>query len=192
MYTNLHIFLQRFEVLTEEEIAAFISIFKPMEIRKLDHLFVEGERVSRIYFLNEGIMRGYLHTATGEVTSNFYFGPTMFADLMAVRAFEPTKMNVQALKDAFLMQAEMSDLDDLIALHPRMELIFFKFLEHLYLFGLLRQHSFIFDSPQERYLKLFNDRPKVIAEIPQRFIASYLGMTPETLSRVRKRIFKEL
>ena len=101
-------------------------------------------------------------------------------------------MNVQDLKDAVLMQAKMSDLDDLIALHPRMELIFFKFLEHLYLFGLLRQHSFIFDSPQERYLKLFNDRPKVIAEIPQRFIASYLGMTPETLSRVRKRIFKEL
>lgn len=192
MYTNLHIFLKRFEVLTEEEIAAFIAIFKPLEIRKLDHLFVEGERVSRIFFLNEGIMRGYFNTSNGEITSNFYFGPTMFTDLIAVRAFEPTKMNVQALKEAILMCAEMSDLDTLIASYPRMELIFFKFLEHLYLFGLLRQHSFIFDTPQERYLKLFNERPKVIAEIPQRYIATYLGMTPETLSRVRKRIFKEL
>jgi len=53
----------------------------------------------------------------------------------------------------------------------------------------MRQHSFIFDTPQERYLKLFVGRPKVVAEIPQRYISFYLGIKPETLSRSRKRIF---
>jgi len=52
----------------------------------------------------------------------------------------------------------------------------------------MRQLSFIYDTPQERYIKLFSERPKVIAEIPQHYIASYLGIKPESLSRIRKRI----
>jgi hypothetical protein len=90
------------------------------------------------------------------------------------------------------MVARFSDLDVLIDKYPGLESVFFKFLEHLYLFGMARQHSFIFDTPQERYIKLFGERPKVIAEIPQRYIASYLGIKPETLSRIKARIFKEL
>ncbi|PZO27894.1 MAG: Crp/Fnr family transcriptional regulator [Flavobacteriaceae bacterium] len=192
MTDNLRLFLSRFEKLTDQEMDAFIAIFKPLTIKKLDHLFLEGEMVSSIYYINDGVMRGYYNKENEEITTNFYFGPTMVTDLIAVRGEIPTKMNVQALKNCNCMVASFSDLDALIDRYPTIESVFFKFLEHLYLFGVARQHSFIFDTPQERYMKLFGERPKVIAEIPQRYIASYLGIKPETLSRIKARIFKEL
>lgn len=192
MIDNLKIFLSRFEKLNDEELNAFVSIFSPISVKKLDHLFLQNELVSSIYYINDGLFRGYYINGEEEITSNFYFGPTIMTDLIAVRTNNPTKMNIQALKQSNCMIAKFSDLDELIEKYPVIESIFFKFLEHLYLFGLVRQHSFIFDTPQERYVKLFGERPKVIAEIPQRYISSYLGITPETLSRIRKRIFKDL
>ena len=192
MYNNVSFFLSRFEKLSEEELDAFTGIFKSLTIKKLDHLFLEGQMVSSIYYINDGIMRGYYNKENEEITTNFYFGPTIFTDLIAVRGETPTLMNVQALKNCNCMVASFSDLDVLIDRYPRLESVFFKFLEHLYLFGVARQHSFIFDTPQERYIKLFGERPKVISEIPQRYIASYLGIKPETLSRIKARIFKKL
>lgn len=192
MTDNLRFFLSRFAKLSDEELEAFVAIFTPLSIKKLDHLFLENDMVSHIYFINDGTMRGYYNRGNTEITTNFYFGPTIVTDLIAVRTKEPTKMNVQALKYSNCMVAKFSDLDDLIDKYPNIETVFFKFLEHLYLFGVMRQHSFIFDTPQERYVKLFGERPKVIAEIPQLYVSSYLGIKPETLSRIKNRIFKNL
>lgn len=192
MLENLRIFVNRFAKLSDEELAALADIFSPVFVQKLDHLFLESEMVSSIYYVNDGILRGYYNNGNNEVTTNFYFGPTIMTDLIAVRNSSPTQMNVQALKDANCMVAKFSDLDNLIDQYPNIETVFFYLLEHLYLFGVMRQHSFIYDTPQERYVKLFGERPKVIAEIPQRYISSYLGIKPETLSRIRKRIFKDL
>lgn len=192
MLENLRFFVSRFAKLNEEELAALAAIFEPVFVQKMNHLFLEKEPVSSIYFINDGIFRGYYNNGNHEVTTNFYFGPTMMTDLIAVRTAAPTQMNVQALKDAHCMVAKFSDLDQLIDAYPNIEMVFFYLLEHLYLFGVMRQHSFIYDTPQERYIKLFGERPKVIAEIPQRYISSYLGIKPETLSRIRKRIFKDL
>lgn len=192
MEDHLKIFLSRFAHLNEEELQAFTSIFTPLFVKKQDHLFLEGQHISSLYYINDGFFRGYYKKETTEVTTNFYFGPTIMSDLISVRSHAATRMNVQALKDSNCMVASFSDIDVLIDKFPVIELVFFKFLEHLYLFGVMRQHSFIFDTPQERYVKLFGERPKVIAEIPQHYISSYLGITPETLSRIRKRIFKDL
>ena len=192
MTDNLRFFLSRFANLSEVELEAFVAIFTPISIKKLNHLFLENDMVSEIYYIDDGIMRGYYNKGNTEITSNFYFGPTIITDLIAVRSNKPTQMNIQALKHSNCMVAKFSDLDDLVDKYPNIETVFFKFLEHLYLFGVMRQHSFIFDTPQERYVKLFVERPKVIAEIPQLYVSSYLGIKPETLSRIKNRIFKNL
>lgn len=192
MIDNLKTFVSRFAKLTDEELQVFASIFTPIVVNKLDHLFLENQMMSNIYFVNDGLLRGYYNNNDTEVTTNFYFGPTMLTDLIAVRENVPTKLNLQALKTSHCMVAKFSDLDILVDKYPNIETVFFKFLEILYLFGVMRQHSFIYDTPQERYIKLFGERPKVIAEIPQRYISSYLGIKPETLSRIRKRIFSDL
>lgn len=192
MTNNLAIFLSRFANLSNDELDAFVSIFKPISINKYDHLFLENEMLTKIYYIDDGMLRGYYSKQNIEITTHFYFGPTFLTDLIAVREKSPTKLNVQALKQSKCLVAEFSDLDLLIDNYKNIEEVFFKFLEILYLFGVMRQHSFIFETPQERYLKLFNERPKVLAEIPQQYISSYLGIKPETLSRIKNRIFKNI
>lgn len=188
MYQNLKIFTSRFVNLSNEESEELLSIFKPFPINRLNHLYVEGDPIENIYFINEGVLRGYYIKEGKEYTTNFFFGPTMMTDLTAIRKKVPTLMNVQALKSTDCLVAKFSDLELLTEKYPLINDIFFKFVEHLYLFGVMRQLSFIYDTPQERYIKLFSERPKVIAEIPQHYIASYLGIKPESLSRIRKRI----
>lgn len=188
LYQNLKTFTSRFANLSQEESEVLLAIFKPFPIKRLNHLFLEGEHISDIFFINEGVMRGYYIKEGKEYTTNFYFGPTIMTDVTSVRKKVPTLMNVQALKTTDCLVAKFSDLEELTDKYPIIDDIFFKFMEHLYLFGVMRQLSFIYDSPQERYIKLFSERPKVISEIPQHYIASYLGIKPESLSRIRKRI----
>ncbi|MGV3459951.1 MAG: Crp/Fnr family transcriptional regulator [Flavobacterium sp.] len=191
MESNLRNFISRFRKFTEEESEAFLSIFSPLSINKLDHIITEGTLVDTIYFINEGVLRGYYLKGGKQFTTNFYFGPTIVTDLASVRNDMPTRINIQALKTTRCLKASFADFEELIDTYPAIHDLMFKFLENLYLFGVTRQHSFIFDTPQERYIKLFSERPKVIAEIPQHYIASYLGIEPETLSRIRKRILCE-
>jgi hypothetical protein len=98
-------------------------------------------------------------------------------------------MNVQLLNESEVFETNFSNIEELALQNPRILFLFFKLYEMLFFLGTERQQSFIFDSPTERYLKLFELRPKVIAEIPQQYIASYLGIKPETLSRIKKKIF---
>jgi CRP-like cAMP-binding protein len=191
IYESLKTFTSRFETLSDEESQALLSIFKPFPLNKKDHLFVENQMIKEIYFISDGILRGYYTKDGKEITSNFLFGPTIFTDLNTVRNNIPTKMNMQAITKVECLVAPFSELEKLTFQYEKIESIFMKFIEHLYLFGLSRQHSFIFDSPQERYEKLYNERPKVIAAIPLQYIASYLGIQPETLSRIRKRMVNE-
>ncbi|MFY8186424.1 MAG: Crp/Fnr family transcriptional regulator [Flavobacterium sp.] len=191
MYQNLKVFTSRFETLNDEESEALLGIFKPISIKKKEHLFVENQLIKEIFFVSEGILRGYYTKDGKEITSNFLFGPTIFTELSTIRNEVPTKMNMQAITEVTCMSAPFSELEKLAFQYEKIESIFMKFVEHLYLFGLSRQHSFIFDSPQERYEKLYNERPKVIAAIPLQYIASYLGIQPETLSRIRKRMVNE-
>ena len=129
MTNNLSIFLSRFANLSNEELDAFVSIFKPISINKYDHLFLENEMLTKIYYIDDGMLRGYYNKQNVEITTHFYFGPTILTDLIAVREKSPTKLNVQALKQSNCMVAEFSDLDLLIDNYKNIEEVFFKFLE---------------------------------------------------------------
>ncbi|MBC7915053.1 MAG: hypothetical protein H7Y07_13125 [Pyrinomonadaceae bacterium] len=86
------------------------------------------------------------------------------------------------------MEADIRAVEELGATYPNILRLFIRFYENVYTFSQKRQLSFICDSAEERYLKLFLERPKVIIEMPLVYISSYLGIKPESLSRIRKKI----
>jgi CRP-like cAMP-binding protein len=126
-----------------------------------------------------------------EVTSHFYFAPTLVADLTSDRMKVNARLNVQALEDAKMYITDFEKVEKLALERPTIMLLFLRFVEHLYIFASNRQLSFLFDTPVERYKNLFKERPKVVANIPLQYIASYLGINPETLSRIRKKLSQE-
>ena len=184
-------FIRRFYPITEAEANALFTLFRPGELSRKEHCQEEGDSVADIYFLETGILRGYYREDGDEITSNFYFGPTLVGDVAALREHTPTRLNMQALTDCVLWRANLADIDTLSPTHPIIYCLFLAFFERLYIVNHKRQLSFIYDSPTQRYLNLMHERPKVISQIPQHYIASYLGIKPESLSRIRRRIMHE-
>ena len=184
--------VQRFAQLTPEDTKKLFDLFGPATIvEKKDHLVKEGHVHDSLYFLANGHVRGYYLKDGTEVTSNFYFGPTFFGDLASIKHRSPTRLNIQALEDVELYAAYFADVEKLAADNTAIMRLFYNFVEHLYLFHNNRQLSFLYDTPAERYQKLFKERPKVIANVPLQYIASYLGINPETLSRIRKKMTQQ-
>jgi CRP-like cAMP-binding protein len=155
----------------------------------MDHLFTEGDVIKHIYYIESGVLRGYYINEGRAITAAFHFAPFFITDIFSMREKVPTAMNLQALRDTVCYQATIDEIEALIAVYPNLLNVFFKLYEFLLVRSKKRQLSLIFDSPRERYLNLFKERPEIIAEIPQHYIASYLGIQPETLSRIRRKIF---
>lgn len=184
--------VQRFASLSNQEAELLYNLFEPpYSVQKKQHILVEGKQSNSLFFLWNGYLRGYYRKDGEEITTNFYFGPNFFGDMASIRSKMPTRLNVQALEDVQVQEAEFSKVETLATQYPGILRLFLNFVEHLYLFNHHRQISFLYDTPTERYLKLFKERPKVIANIPLQYIASYLGMNPETLSRIRRKIQEE-
>lgn len=185
---NLRQFCDRFLFLEDDDIKAIAAIFTCSTYRKKEHIFSGGTTVTSMYFISKGVTRCYAVKDGEEYTTNFIFGPSMYSDILSIRTGEPTITNFQCLTDCEVYSADFATLEKVALSNIRIMHMFFRLYENIFIFGKIRQNSFIYDSPEERYLKLFELRPKVIAEVPLQYIASYLGIKPETLSRIRKRI----
>lgn len=189
MKEHFKIFTDFFGEVPDEDLAMLASMFRPVAVSKMNHLYSEGDNVTKLYFVSRGTLRGYYCKDGEEHTCNFFFGPCMVTDLFSVRQDITTQMNLQALKDSDCYEADFLAVEQLAFVRPDLLRVFYKMYEFMFSNSIARQISFIYDSPKERYLNIFKERPNIIADIPQHYIASYLGIKPETLSRIRKKIF---
>jgi CRP/FNR family transcriptional regulator, anaerobic regulatory protein len=189
MIERLKAFTATLANITDEEFEAYAALFHPVSIKKMNHLFTEGHQVKHIYYLDQGVLRGYYINEGRDITAAFHFAPFVITDIFSLREKVPTAMNLQALRDSECYAVCIEELEALTIRYPNLLNVFFKLYEVLLIRSKKRQLSLIYDTPRERYLKLFKERPEIIAEIPQHYIASYLGIQPETLSRIRKKIF---
>lgn len=184
-------FLENLNFFSEEEIAALAKLLIVEEIKKDTVLVKQGEICSLCFFVLKGCLRQYIETDDVEKTIGFY------TEQQAVNFF--TSYTMQKSSDSFLSSVEDSVIlignpekdKEIYVNFPKLEIITRKMMEED--FG---QHQdafahFITSSPEERYLHLQNTRPELLQRVPQYQLASYLGITPESLSRIRKRIAKQ-
>jgi CRP/FNR family transcriptional regulator, anaerobic regulatory protein len=183
-------FTNRVADLTPEEALIMMESFgKVVHIPKKEHWFTEGQRTDEVAFVLRGLMRSYYIKPNGEdLTANFFFAPVITGDISANITRQPTRLNFQALEDTELRVAKFETLNQLGDQYPFVWKFFARYFQRIYMFSHQNQISQVYDTPTERYLKLFEQRPKVMEQIPQHYIASYLGIKPESLSRIRKRL----
>ncbi len=174
--------------LNDEDVLALQQCFKRVMVEKKDFILKEGQQTQTLFFIRSGIFRGYYLKDIEEFTLNFYFGPTFYADIVSIHDQTPTRYNVQCMDAGEVWIANIREIEMLGQQFPGLLTLFIRFYEVIYSFGHKRQLSFIYESAEERYLNLFQQRPKVLEKIPLIYIASYLGMKPESLSRIRKKI----
>lgn len=184
---NLKLFTSNFVELSESELKDLESLFQPVNLKKMDHALTMGTNVKDVFFLNKGTFRVY-HLKDGEeFTTKFLFGPCIYAELFSIRKHIPTFFNIQALTDCDCYKANFREVEKLKENCPKISRLFLKLYEYIYINGKKREITFILDSQSKRYNDLVAQTPHIFEQIPLQYIASFIGVKPETLSRIRKK-----
>lgn len=181
-------YIARFVVYSDEELAVFLNSLKKRVIPKGDYLMQAGQVCDYVAFINKGYFRSFCMINNTEETYNFSFEGNFFTDYPSFLTRQPSIETHQALVDCEVLTISYLDMQRGYVQTPTLEK-FGRLMAEFIIMGIAeRNRSMLFMSPEERYLNLMKTRPKVIANIPQHYIASYLGIQPESLSRIRKRL----
>lgn len=174
--------------LNEAEEKAFLSILEVKNFKKKEFLLQEGKVCNKITFVNNGCMRLFYNVDGVENTIQFFFGDSWYTDYASFLTGKPTIENMQALEESEVVQFKKDDLYNLYDSMPVFEKVGRIFAENAYLSISQLNQMKTNEEPEVRYINLLKTRPELVQQIPQHYIASYLGVKPETLSRIRKRI----
>ena len=177
--------------LNGEEEEAFFKILEVKKFNKKEFLLQEGQVCNKVSFVNNGCMRLFYNVEGVENTVQFFFGNSWYTDYTSFLTGKPTIENMQALETCEVVQFKRENLYRLYELYPIFDRVGRVFAENAFL-SLSRLNQMLTnETPEQRYLNLLKQRPEIVQQIPQHYIASYLGVKPESLSRIRKRISKE-
>lgn len=179
------------EALTAKDIEAFTRNFATKTVKKNSLLLTAGKIAKEVYFIKRGCIRLF-YEKDGDDISAFFFTENMFAG--AYDSFisqKPSRHNIETIEDCEVLAINYSDFHRLLESHPTMNALVRKILEERFVALHDLFTSQILDTPEERYVKLQNERPDLINRIPQHQIATFLGVTPVSLSRIRNRLVKK-
>ncbi|MBC7920990.1 MAG: Crp/Fnr family transcriptional regulator [Ferruginibacter sp.] len=191
MYPSLQASIRRFVSLEEAEWALIAAAFHPKEVSAKEFLLRKGQVCRHIAFVESGLLRYYYLVGGKEMVGNFFFENSFVGDFGSFITGQPAVQFIDTLEDCRLLLASHSDWQQLYGRIPALERFGRLLAEGLFVHAQQRTASFLLDSPQQRYLNLLKNRPKVLQRVPQYMIASYLGITPEALSRIRRRLALE-
>jgi CRP-like cAMP-binding protein len=175
--------------LTEEEFDRGSRLFTPRNIRRRQFLLQEGDVCKHLAFVNSGCLREYSVDHKGdEHIIQFAIADWWISDLHSFLSGMPSTHSIDVLMDADVLLLEKSAREKLFEAVPKMERFFRMLLEANYIATHTRITETLSDSAEERYLKFVRTYPQMVEQIPQHQIASYLGITPQSLSRIRKEL----
>ena len=189
MFSLLRAHIEKRVHLTDEEFDISAKYFLPKTIKKHQFLLNEGEVSRHIAFVNSGCLREYTIDNKGaEHIIQFAIEDWWVSDLNSFLSGKPATYNVDALLDSEVLLLEKSAREELLNNCPKMEKFFRLLIEANHIATHQRISDSLSTSAEERYLKFIKTFPRLFEQVPQNQIASYLGITPQSLSRIRKEL----
>lgn len=182
--------LNRFVQLSAGELTLLAGYMQPVTIKKGDFYLQQGKVSNYLAFMVSGAMRVY-HTANDkEYTSYFNFGGRnpFVSSYSSFITRTPSQENIHALDDSELIQIHYDNLQKLYTGSPQFEKLGRLIAEYNYTLAVERIYSLQHNTAPQRYLQLLEMYPNLVNAVPHHYIASYLGITPESLSRIRKEL----
>lgn len=184
--------ITRFVTLSDQEQAMLIPHIETRQLAKHDLFATEGKVADEVGFVLNGDMRHYYTKDGEEKTTYFYFEQHFVSSYISCMTRKPSLLTIEALTDCQLLVFRYSVLLQLFEQSPAWERFGRLLAEYLAIGLEERMSGLLMLTPEERYLQLLQgNKQKIIARIPQHYIASYLGITPVSLSRIRNRLIKK-
>lgn len=181
-------FIGQFTNLTAEERDFVVKNIELETFEKKSFLVKEGQILNRSYLIMKGCVRQFYLKNGEERTTKFYLEGDSIDQVVSGSQNTPSRFYLQCLEDCVFSVGESKAEKGVIEKFPKFETICRMASETKLAEATEEMSTFIISSPEERYLNLLENRPELIQRVPQFQLASYLGMKPESLSRIRKRV----
>ncbi|SYX86853.1 Crp/Fnr family transcriptional regulator [Paenibacillus alvei] len=185
-------YMAKYTSLTEEEQRAVLEDIHLEEYKKGTVLLRQGDVPTNCYFVLKGCVRQYLiHESGKEVTINFYTEEQAITSINAHKQDKSSEYTFICLEDTVLVVGELAVEKEMFRKYGQLESLTRQMVEEK--FGQVQDEyaAFIASTPEERFKALLRNRPGLIDRVPQHQLASYLGITPESLSRIKKRVHQD-
>jgi CRP-like cAMP-binding protein len=149
----------------------------------------QGSLKSNLYFVKEGLIRSYFVDEKGEeITNRLRYENQVMSCYEMDLLNEPSRFNLQALEPTELLVIDVKAMRKIVEGNPKLEAGRRFFLTTTLAESLKALDDFMLLSPEQRYLKFVKEHPELLNRVPNKYIANVLGITPQSLSRIRKRI----
>jgi len=188
MLANVKENLLKYVSFTDEEIMNLISKLESKLLKKNHFLLREGEICRHVAFLNKGLIRLYYVKDGKEHNSGFFQAGTWVSEYASFLHKKPSLFSIEALVDTELFLLSFENMQKLYNEGKAFERLGRLIAENLFHAYFKRNMSLLLDSPKERYVTFLKENSSLVELIPLKHIASYVGVEPESLSRIRKRI----
>jgi CRP-like cAMP-binding protein len=186
MYTNLLGHIRKYVALTDEEGALISSKLKLVSIKKKDFLLVPGKVCKVNYFVSKGCLRLYfINKKEQEQITQFGIEGWWITDYDSLDTQKPSRFYIQAVEDAEVIAWDKEVQEELTKAIPQLETYFRKVLQRAYAASQRRLEYIYSYTDEERYRNFSTRFPGFVQRIPQYMLASYLGFTPQFLSKIR-------
>ena len=183
--TRLFEYFKEFNPLSKEAEQAITEISDIITIKKNQDLQPIGHTCKTIYFITKGVARIYYFKDGIDITEQFFFENNIIARIESLFTGKPSRKAIQILEDAEIIAINSTQLFKLYDTFPEIERLFRKIFEAAYVETVNRIEGIQFHSAEERYNALVNEAPNVLMRVPLKHVASYLGITQVSLSRIR-------
>ena len=188
-YENILNNIKRYVSLNEDDEQQFISIVRTTKTKRRQFIVQPNFICSHQTYVLEGAFRSYFVNDEGmEHTIQFAIEDWFISDFNSYLNQSPASLFVEALEDSTVQQIAYEDVESLCDKNPKFERFFRLVAQKSFAYSQRRVLSNLGKSAEERYLEFFNLYPSIVQRVPQYALASYLGMSPEFLSKIRKRL----
>jgi CRP-like cAMP-binding protein len=178
-------YFKNIQPLSREAQNSIEGISSISHLKKNQDLQPIGHTCKTIYFINKGIARIYYYKEDIDITEGFYFENSIIARVESLFTGKPSRKAIQVLEDAEIVGINAAGLFKLYDQFHEIERLFRKIFESAYVDTVNRIEGIQFHSAEERYKALLKVAPDVLKRIPLKYVASYLGITQVSLSRIR-------
>ena len=179
---------RKYSTMTHDELDILEDVLVPMKCAKGEMILSEGEVCKNLYYVEKGLVRQFYFKKGKEVTE--YMG-TEGSIIMCIESLfkeEPTHLQVEALEPVMIYALPKVRLEEVALHNVNIQILYRKILEESLINSQIHADLVRFETAQDRYQKLCKLSPQLTLRAPLVYVASYLQMTPETLSRVRSNI----
>ena len=176
---------RRYSTMTHDELDVLESILVPMKFQKGEFILREGEICTNIYGVLKGLIRQFYFKNDKELTEHMGIENTICMSIESLFKEQPSHLQIQAIEPTILFALPKDRLEREAVRNTNIQMLYRKILEESLIMSQIKADMLRFEPAPERYAKLVKRSPQLVLRAPLVYIASYLQMTPETLSRVR-------